>query len=416
MSYPETLLFIGISNLFGRKKQTLFAIGYNGNGINYLKSLAYHTGGTFYRLHDYSAFTSRYSALINIDIDNDGDGLPDYYESNIPIYNGNCIVTSTDIQDTDGDGLKDGDEIIIRKEHIPLTNNVRVYAKMLSDPRSIDSDGDGVSDAMDARPLKNDIKVMDLQHQYTSIYNDGASYGGDQKWFKGNEVNQNILKNGCALIGITDIMLYLLRNNINFSNSTLLSDICETNDINNDGTIKLSSYFRIVKYLESSYFSVESKGLSPYFLPSSLNRLASDYNWNLKSVCPHGYDICIEYFINLVYNDIPVLLFLGGSESNGNVSYQGIPYYNIHNNVLYYDKQIISNKESHKTAGTVLSTGHAVVITGIVLDGDEYWLKASNHGKEVYVNFQQLLDYIKYTSDPFNNMNSTTILRLYNPG
>lgn len=53
--------------------------------------------------------------------------VPDYYESNIPIYNGNCIVSSPNIQDTDGDTLKDGEEIIIRKEYIPLTNNVRVY-------------------------------------------------------------------------------------------------------------------------------------------------------------------------------------------------------------------------------------------------------------------------------------------------
>ena len=102
----------------------------------------------------YLHFASYYASLINIDVDSDTDGLPDYYESNIPIYNGNCIVTSPNIQDTDGDTLKDGDEIIIRKEHIPLTNNVRVYAKMLSDPREPDTDGDGYIDGADENKME----------------------------------------------------------------------------------------------------------------------------------------------------------------------------------------------------------------------------------------------------------------------
>ena len=58
-------------------------------------------------------FASYYANLINIDIYSDSDGLPDYYESNVPLYNGNRIVTSTYLQDTDGDTLKDGEEIII---------------------------------------------------------------------------------------------------------------------------------------------------------------------------------------------------------------------------------------------------------------------------------------------------------------
>ena len=62
-------------------------------------------------------------------------------------------MTSTEIQDTDGDTLKDGEEIIIRKEYIPLTNQVRVRAIMLSDPRDEDTDHDGIEDHDDTDPL-----------------------------------------------------------------------------------------------------------------------------------------------------------------------------------------------------------------------------------------------------------------------
>ena len=153
-----------------------FAAGNYAEGVANLKTLAYRTGGAFYGMSYYLHFASYYASLINIDVDSDTDGLPDYYESNIPIYNGNCIVTSPNIQDTDGDTLKDGDEIIIRKEHIPLTNNVRVYAKMLSDPREPDTDGDGYIDGADENKMEWDVGDRDLAMFAALAYEDGSQY------------------------------------------------------------------------------------------------------------------------------------------------------------------------------------------------------------------------------------------------
>ena len=85
-------------------------------------------------------------------------------------------MTSPNIQDTDGDTLKDGDEIIIRKEHIPLTNNVRVYAKMLSDPREPDTDGDGYIDGADENKMEWDVGDRDLAMFAALAYEDGSQY------------------------------------------------------------------------------------------------------------------------------------------------------------------------------------------------------------------------------------------------
>ena len=64
--------------------------------------------------------------------DSDSDGLPDYYESHIPIYNGGYMITNTTLRDTDGDSLADGEEILISRQYIPMTSNVRVSAIMRS--------------------------------------------------------------------------------------------------------------------------------------------------------------------------------------------------------------------------------------------------------------------------------------------
>lgn len=102
------------------------------------------------------------------------------------------------------------------------------------------------------------------------------------------------------------------------------------------------------------------------------------------------------------------MLFLSGSANNGNTDYSNTAYYNIHDNVLSYYKP-------EQIQGSVVSTGHAVVVTGIVSDGDEFWLKVSNHGQELYINYQQLIDYIVYIRNPYTffSVKSTTILRIH---
>ena len=123
--------------------------------------------------------------------DSDSDGLPDYYESHIPIYNGGYMMTNTTLRDTDGDSLADGEEILISRQYIPMTNNVRVTAIMRSDPRDENSDGDGIIDCKDKVPLRVNER-LELSGNYISVLNNNSlSYGGAQEWFDSNTTIKN---------------------------------------------------------------------------------------------------------------------------------------------------------------------------------------------------------------------------------
>ena len=278
-----------------------FAIGNYSQGIANLKLLAYRTGGTYYGIGDYLHFASYYADLINIDIDSDSDGLPDYYESNIPIYNGNCIVTSPNIQDTDGDTLKDGEEIIIYKEYIPIKNKVLVRAMMLSDPRTRDTDGDGISDTIDARPLKNDILRIGLANDYVSIYGHPGvprflediyynqytpSYGGCQNWFNytnfqithpNREIRDyiNIAKNGCTFIAASDFLLYMLKYHPEIDSAHNYS-----NKLGNINYLDFNTYMEELLFWEK-FLHVSEYPLNSTQLQNGLNFLFMNYDIDL---------------------------------------------------------------------------------------------------------------------------------------
>ena len=112
----------------------------------YLKPLAERTNGKFYLASDSNKLTEVYNKInkqIDTTIDNDKDGLPDYYEDSFKLLNGKIIITDKDNPDTDGDGLKDGEEVKVKYEYSKDKKNVRVKGYMLSNAREKDSDGDG---------------------------------------------------------------------------------------------------------------------------------------------------------------------------------------------------------------------------------------------------------------------------------
>lgn len=84
------------------------------------------TGGSSYAWEDTNAnLTQRMYAAGNMDIDTDGDGIPDAREKYL-------YKTDPDLADTDGDGVDDGTEI---------ANG--------TDPLQADSDGDGLHDGIE---------------------------------------------------------------------------------------------------------------------------------------------------------------------------------------------------------------------------------------------------------------------------
>jgi|GEM_PF-2106433 len=77
--------------------------------------------------------------------DSDGDGIPDHIEEQpIPLATGGTVKTDPNDADTDGDGLPDGAEV-------NLATKTAAGYKLESDPTKTDTDGDGLGDKLELR-------------------------------------------------------------------------------------------------------------------------------------------------------------------------------------------------------------------------------------------------------------------------
>lgn len=127
---------------------TVYTIGL-GNSIDesLLQRIAAQTGGKYYFASDASELDDRFGEVANDTTgdggkDTDEDGLPDSLETEgIRVGNGKYIITDPHEADSDGDGLLDGEEIIISA----YSDNQ--YGTMISDPNKADSDYDGLLDS-----------------------------------------------------------------------------------------------------------------------------------------------------------------------------------------------------------------------------------------------------------------------------
>lgn len=123
-----------------------------------LRRIAEGTGGEYYHASEADKLTGIFDAIYNwMDLykDSDSDGLSDYYEKQMARGN---LRLGSDIpltgisylnSDSDGDGLKDGEEITIRSEWMQqagTTPSRYIYAFLRSDPTKEDTDGDGMHD------------------------------------------------------------------------------------------------------------------------------------------------------------------------------------------------------------------------------------------------------------------------------
>ena len=173
----------------------IFSVGLGSSSSSYfnlyLKPLAERTNGKFYLASDSNKLTEVYNKInkqIDITIDSDKDGLPDYYEDNLKNFNGKIIRSNKNIADTDGDGLKDGEEVKVKYEYSKDRKKVRVKGCMISNPREKDSDGDGDMDRLDPNPMRfilND-RFIDILGKIEVLSN-GYSMGSDIKYPVGKE-------------------------------------------------------------------------------------------------------------------------------------------------------------------------------------------------------------------------------------
>lgn len=169
---------------------------------NILKEMARRTNGEYYyantaiELVEYF-LTINMGKKYNITTDTDEDGIPDLFEEcGMPIANGNVINTDLNNPDTDGDGLKDGDEIIMHivndeaevekaynymYDYIPeayISSNGGIYFTIESAPDKSDTDGDFDLDANDPDAMNYQLNGF-FAHQMGKLQLVAKEYLGD---------------------------------------------------------------------------------------------------------------------------------------------------------------------------------------------------------------------------------------------
>lgn len=157
----------------------------------YMKPIATNTDGSFYLASNDSELADIYKEItekIDIETDSDADGIPDYYEDNMVMFNGVHVTLDKNNPDSDGDGLKDGEEVCeLKYEYSMDKTKVKVTGKVIANPTEVDTDFDGIEDNVDKAPLSNKFKGT-----FLSYYNSkNASYTFDYRQFFTNSTTFN---------------------------------------------------------------------------------------------------------------------------------------------------------------------------------------------------------------------------------
>ncbi len=150
----------------------------------YMKTLAVNTGGAFYLAFDASQLDNIFKDInkkIDIETDSDGDGIPDYYEDNMVMFNGVSIKLDKYNPDSDGDHIPDGEEVVeLNYKYNTNKTQVVVTGRLISNPLNSDTDGDFDMDSIDPHPLdyqlndllcNNIVKLNKLAVEYANAYN-----------------------------------------------------------------------------------------------------------------------------------------------------------------------------------------------------------------------------------------------------
>lgn len=132
-----------------------------------LTDMAEGTGGCYYHVDEAEELYSIFETIADKSDyykDTDGDGLNDYYEKEMAaghlVLGTGAPLSKIDYlnPDSDGDGLSDGEEIVVTKR------DEYVYVYLYSNPTKKDTDGDGIDDPTDVLPLVANMSEL-LIHQ-----------------------------------------------------------------------------------------------------------------------------------------------------------------------------------------------------------------------------------------------------------
>jgi hypothetical protein len=175
---------------------TLHTVGYGDANHSLLYRMAAKTNGSYRYVEDSSDVPTAYerdraNLKANLLHDEDDDGLADEWENeSLPLKTGGTVATDHTTNDTDGDGLEDGEEMFLRfinetggTPAVELAYEQRSNAtledtdldglddgfelqKAGTDPMDTDTDGDGTSDAGED-PDGDGVKNLEEQSEGT---------------------------------------------------------------------------------------------------------------------------------------------------------------------------------------------------------------------------------------------------------
>ena len=213
-----------------------------------------------------------------------------------------------------------------------------------------------------------------LHNPYLVVEKDGClSFGGNQAWSE----SALMRKNGCGVIGGTDLLLYLNLHK-KLCRAKIFDEIHAVN-----GILDLPDYMNCVNYFRKRYLHIiPFFGMAGWMLSGGLNRYFRKERIGLHAsfgVLPGNLWKRIHA---MLAHDIPVILMIGGN----------FPlFWGDHKLNLYH----------RSSAGEYLPScqvkAHFVTVTGM----DDTWLRVSSWGKEYYINRYEYMTYVKKYSSFF---------------
>lgn len=365
--------------------------------------------------------------LLEREADSDGDGLPNCMETGGMLNNcGQLVYTDPYKSDTDGDGLSDGEEMGEVKDLIDVLpySYIQKYATILpystkqhpyffycflqkSSPIKDENEpvtngllGDGIETTGlgGASYLWNKlddgyVHITDYPDDpfiNSEIY-DNNSYGGHQNWFAIVENNASsfdeadilerlplldIQKEGCGLIALTDILLYME---------------------NGDCTLAFSEYkYNLyANYVDLCFTDATTGKIGLPLLPITVHSMLDYYDDNYTIALVAGDREQLLYKIKeSIIEDRPVVLFIS------NLDYQSLldsEFDDNKVNLYSLDSAVLDDSLLFSEAKKKLKSGtnyHYVTVTGILFDSNtgKTYLRIQTWGVERYIEYDDFFD------------------------